>query len=322
MTRSFSSASSSTSAAAATSASRLAAGLGLVVALLGAIGAACGVFLRGSLTTIPFTTIRMEVVDVVTEGPYRFNGLAVASEGVGWDAVTLFFVVPALLLTLPGVWRGALRPQLVAAGLLVYFLYQGLEYAMFLAFGPLFPVYVGTFAVAGSALAVLAATFDLGALAGAVDAARFPRRAVAGLGVFMALLLGGMWLPMVLGNLTATTVDALDGATTLVVQALDLGFLVPLGLFAAALVWRRAPVGIVLASVIVVKAVAMAAAIVAMLAVEAATTGELMLPPIVIFALTAVAAAAIGWRAFRAVDPSGGVGRQGAAVTATRPAAA
>jgi hypothetical protein len=280
----------------------LAAGLALVVALLGAIGAACGVFLRGELTTIPFTTMRMEVVDVVTEGPYRFNGLAVASEGVGWDAVTLFFVVPALLLTLRGVWRGALRPRLMAAGLLVYFLYQGLEYAMFLAFGPLFPVYVATFAVAGSALAVLLATFDLGAVAGSIDTGRFPRRAVAGLGVFMALLLAAMWLPMVLMNLTATTVDALDGATTLVVQAMDLGFLVPLGLFTAVLAWRRVPAGYVLASVIVVKAVAMASAIVAMLLVEAAETGELMVPPIVIFAITVVVAAAIGWRAFRSVD--------------------
>lgn len=308
-------------ASAPTPATRIAALLALAVALLGAIGAACGVFLRGDLATIRFTTIRSEVVDVVADGLYRFNGIAVAAEGVGWDAVTLLFVVPALLLMLPGVWHGALRPRLVAAGLLVYFVYQGIEYAMFLAFGPLFPVYVGTFAVAGSALAVLASTFDLGALAGAVDVGRFPRRAVAGLGVFMAVLLAAMWLPMVLLNLTATTVDALDGATTLVVQALDLGFLVPLGLFTAVLVWQRAAAGYLLASVIVVKAVAMASAIVAMLLVEAAETGELMVPPILIFAVTAVASAAIGWRAFRAVDGQA-VALTRSAGSAARPAAA
>lgn len=297
----------SPSAAASTPATRLAAGLALVVAILAGIAAACGVFLRGDLATIPFTTVRMELVDMVSTGLYRFNGLAVASEGVGWDAVTLFLVVPALLLTLPGVWRGGLRARLLAAGLLVYFVYQGLEYAMFLAFGPLFPVYVATFAVAGSALAILGSTLDLGALAAAVDPERFPRRAVAGLGGFMALLLAGMWLPMVLSNLTATTVEPLDGATTLVVQALDLGLLVPLGIFTAVLAWRRAAAGYLLASVVVVKAVAMALAIVSMLAVEAAETGELMLPPMVIFALTALAAAAIGWRVYRSVDPAAAV---------------
>ncbi|MFN8620781.1 MAG: hypothetical protein U0869_08575 [Chloroflexota bacterium] len=279
---------------------RLAAGLALVVAVLAAIGAACGVFLRGDLATTAFTTVRGEVVDTVSAGLYRFNGLTVASEGVGWDAVTLFLVVPALLVALPGVARGSLRARLLVAGLLVYFCYQGLEYAMFLAFGPLFPVYVGTFAMAGCALAALASTFDLRSLAAATDPT-FPRRAVAGLGTFMALLLAGMWLPMVLGNLTATVVEPLDGATTLVVQALDLGFLVPLGIFTAVLAWRRAPAGVLLASVVVVKAVAMALAIVAMLVVEAATTGELSAPPIVIFALTAVAAAGIGRRVFRSI---------------------
>lgn len=293
----------SSAATASTPATRLAAGLALLVAVLAGISAACGVFLRGDLTTIPFTTIRMELVDMVSTGLYRFNGLTVASEGVGWDAVTLFLVVPALLLAVPGVWRGGLRSRLLAAGLLVYFLYQGLEYGMFLAFGPLFPVYVATFAVAGSALAVLTSTIDLGALAAAVDTARFPRRAVTGLGIFMALLLAAMWLPMVLMNLTATTVEPLDGATTLVVQALDLGFLVPLGLFTAVLVWRRAPVGYLLASVVVVKAVAMALAIVSMLVVEAMETGELAAPPIIIFALTALAAAIIGWRVFASVHP-------------------
>jgi hypothetical protein len=300
----------------------LAAGLAVLVAALAAIGAACGMFLRGDLTTIPFTTIRMEPVEMVASGLYRFNGLAVASEGVGWDAVTLFLVAPALLLTVPGVWRGGLRARLLAAGLLVYFLYQGLEYAMFLAFGPLFPIHVATFAIAGSALAVLTPTFDLGQVAASVDVGRFPRRAVAGLGVFMALLLGAMWLPMVLMNLTATTVDALDGATTLVVQALDLGFLVPLGIFTAVVVWRRAAVGYLLASVVVVKAVAMATAIVAMLLVEAATTGDLMLPPIVIFTVTAVGSAAIGWRVFRSVGGAAGRPETIESASVTTPAAA
>ena len=320
MSRSSPSVPAAASAPGTTSATRLAAVLALVVAILAGISAACGVFLRGDLATIPFTTIRSELVDMVTTGLYRFNGLTVASEGVGWDAVTLFLVVPTLLLVVPGVWHGGLRSRLLAAGLLVYFLYQGLEYVMFLAFGPLFPVYVATFALAGSALAVLGSTFDLEALAAAVDQERFPRRAVAGLGIFMALLLAGMWLPMVLLNLTATTVEPLDGATTLVVQALDLGFLAPLGIFTAVLVWRRAPVGYLLASVVVVKAVAMALAIVSMLVVEAAETGVLSAPPIVIFALTALAAAAIGQRVFASVHPAAEPGIVPAA--AARPGAA
>ena len=53
--------------------------------------------------------------------------------------------------------------------------------------------------------------------------------------------------------------------------------------------WQRLSAGYVLASLVVVKAVAMPAAIVAMLIVEAATTGELAVAPIAIFAVTAAA---------------------------------
>jgi hypothetical protein len=88
-----------------------------------------------------------------------------------------------------------------------------------------------------------------------------------------------------------------------VVQALDLGLLVPLGIFTAVTVARRMPIGYLLASLIVVKAVAMPVAIVAMLVVEALATDELAIAPIAVFAATAAAAAAIGWRVYGSVRP-------------------
>lgn len=175
-------------------------------------------------------------------------------------------------------------------GLLAYFLYQYAEYAMFLAYGPLFVVYVATFAQSLVGIALLAATLDLAALP-ADFSVRFPRRAVIGLGIFMALLLGGMWLPLIARTFNEVSVPELAGATTLVVQAIDLGFLVPLGVFTAVTVWRRLPVGFVLAPLVVVKATAMASAIAAMLIVEALATGELALPPLLVFAATALVSA-------------------------------
>lgn len=289
---------------ATTTSARVAVIIGALVAVLAAIAAAGGVLLRGDLATSPFTTVRGEVVDVVGAGIYRYNALTVASEGIGWDIVTLFLVVPALLLVLPGVWRGRLRARLLATGLLTYFAYQYLEYATFWAYGPLFLVYVAIFALALSALAVLAATFDLAEVRSHMGDS-FPRRAVVGLAVFMALLLCGMWLPVVLSTWDQTAVEQLEGATTLVVQALDLGLLVPLAVFTAVTVARRMAVGYVLASLIVVKAVAMPVAIVAMLVVEALATAELAIVPIAVFALTAGAAAVIGWRVFGSVAATG-----------------
>lgn len=276
----------------------------LLVALAGALAAfasAAGVFLRGDLATIVFTTVRGEDVDVLTGGIYRFNGVAVAAEGVGWDAVTLFAVVPVLAVCLPFLRRGSTRATLLVAGVLTYFLYQYAEYAMFLAYGPLFLVYVATFALSLTGIALLLGRLDVERLAARVGD-RFPRRGAAAFGVFMTVLLTGLWLPMIPRSFGQTTVPELDGATTFVVQAFDLGFLVPLGLATAVTVWRRRPVGYVLAAIVLVKGVALGAGIAAMLIVEGNVTGVWQVPPIVLFAMTSAVSLVLAFRVYTAID--------------------
>jgi len=286
------------------------AGLAALIAVLGAIASGAGVFLRGDLATVPYTTVRGEVVDALTGGIYRFNGLPIASEGVGWDVVTLFLIVPALVLTVPGLWRGSLRAGLIATGLFAYFLYQYAEYAMALAYGPLFLLYVAIFALSLSGIAVLVATIGVAELPERFGP-RFPRRAVMGFGIFMAVLLTGMWLPLIARSFGQAVVDQLDGGTTLVVQAFDLGFLVPLGLFTAVAVQRRQPIGFVLASVVVVKGVAMGSAIAAMLVFESLTTGTTQVVPIVGFALIALVSLVIAGRVFGSLERPAGIVRTG-----------
>jgi hypothetical protein len=275
-------------------------GLVGLAGILAAVASGAGLLFRGDLATRSFTTVRGDVVDMLTDGIYTFNGESVAAEGIGWDAVTLFAVVPALALSLPALRAGSVRALLFAMGVLVYLLYQYAEYAMFLAFGPLFPVYVAIAALSASGLAVLGATIDLPALAAGVGAT-FPRRGITGFGIFMAVLLTGMWLPLVARSLTAEQVPELNGATTLVVQAFDLGFLVPLGIFVAVSAWRRLPVGYVLGALIVVKGMAMGAGIAAMLLVEAAVTGTVQAVPIALFAAISLVSAVLAVRVYGSI---------------------
>lgn len=272
------------------------------IGLMAAVAAGAGVFLRGDLATESFTTVRGDLVDVLTAGVYRFNGKAIAAEGVGWDAVTLFLVVPALLLSLPFLRRGSLRARLFVLGVLAYFTYQYFEYAMALAYGPMFLVYVGIGALSVTGIAILASGLDLGAVEARVSN-RFPRRAMTGFGLFMAILLAGMWLPLIAQTWDATSVPQLNGGTTLVVQAFDLGFLVPLGLFTAVTVWRGLAIGYVLSSIVVVKGMAMGAGIASMLLVEWSATGVAQVPPIVLFAAVSLVCAALAWRVFGSIGP-------------------
>lgn len=290
--------------------------LAAIAGLLAAVASAAGVFLHGDLATIAVTTFRGETVDTLVNGAYRYNSLAYASEGVGWDVITLFVAVPALAACLPGIWRGSLRARLMATGVLAYFLYQYFEYAVSLAYGPLFLAYVGAFAVSLAGIVVLASGVDLAALADRFGS-RFPRRSVAGLGILMVVLLGGMWLPLVLRTMTADDAGgALAGGTTLVVQAFDLGLLVPLGIFTAISAWRRHPAGYLLGSIVVVKAVAMALAIVAMLVAEGLATGAWAIAPMAVFGALAVTSAVIGVRLFGGIEPGPTPAPGGASVIA------
>ena len=114
----------------------------------------------------------------------------------------------------------------------------------------------------------------------------------------MSGLLTLMWLAriwQVMGGDTAL----LEGETTLTVQALDLGLVVPISVLSAVLVLRRSRAGYLLASAYCVTFAVTALAITGMLLSAWSVEGTLEVVPIAIFGLAAVAAAAIAWRVYR-----------------------
>lgn len=276
-----------------------------IVALTAAAAAAAGVLLRGDGSTARAVSIRGEPFEYVTTGVYAYNPVRVVAEGVGWDYVTLLLAAPALLLALPSLSRGSLRGKLLALGLLAYFFYQYLMYAVFWALGPLFPVFIALYAASMAALGWLVATIDVGELPRRFDA-RFPRRGMAIFSFAVGGLLVAMWSKRIHAGLTGDLAGAgLFGMPTLTVQALDLGIIVPLAVFTGAALRRSRPVGYLLAPMFAIKGVTMSAAICAMLLSAWAVEGRLEVAPLAIFTATTVAAGALAWRMFTGTrDPA------------------
>jgi hypothetical protein len=266
-----------------------------------AVVASIGVFARGDGTAQPFVTVRGETVEFVTTGIYAWNPERLVAEGVGWDVFTLFVGVPALLLAIRGVARGSLRWRLFATGMLGYLFYQYLMYAMAWAIGPLLLPFVGIYAASMIGIAWFVSTIPVADLPRQVTD-RFPRRGMAVFSGLMALLLLGMWVPMIIEVLRGELTDNLRGQTTLVVQALDLGIVVPLSVATAVLLLRRRPFGYLLAATLVVKGLAMATAIVAMLLSAWSVEGELAVGELVIFGLAAMACLVLLVRMYRALS--------------------
>lgn len=254
------------------------------IGLLAATASAIGVFARGSGASAPAISIRGEAYRYATDGVYAYNAVRVVAEGVGWDAVTLFFAVPVLVVAAVFIARGSLRGRLVALGILGYFAYQYLMYAVFWALGPLFPLFVLLLPLSITGIVWILSRTDLTDLAARIGDG-FPRRTIVGFGTAIAMLLVAMWVPRIATGLAGDLAGAgLLGTPTLSVQALDLGLVVPLSLATAAFVARRHRVGYLLAALFSVKAVTMAGAIVAMGVSAWMVEGRLDVIPFAIFA--------------------------------------
>lgn len=275
----------------------------LTIALLTAIAAGAGVFLRGDGTFEIVTSVRGEQYEMATSGVYAFNAERVVAEGVGWDIFTLFFAVPALLLALPALARGSLRGRLFVLGLLGYFFYQYLMYAVTWAFGPLFLLFIAIYALSLVAIVLIVGTIPVSELPERFSEG-FPRRGMAALCFMLAGLLLFMWLGRLIPAYQGQIDGVLDGQTTFVVQALDLGLIVPLALLTGMAVWRGRAIGFLLASTVVVKAFAMAAAISAMLLSAWVYEGALEIVPLAIFAAIIVATVWLGNRIYSSLNPA------------------
>lgn len=281
------------------------AALCLLVALVAGVTAGFGVFARGDGATAEATSIRGEEYTYVTDGVYAYNAERIVAEGVGWDALTLFVAVPALLFAVPLVARGSLRGRLFAIGILGYLVYQYLMYAVFWALGPLLPAFIVLYPLSFAAIVWAVSTLDVSQLPERFSR-KFPRKSIAIFSAVMGLQLVAMWVPRIAAGLSGDLIRAnLLGMPTLGVQALDLGIVVPLALATAVFAWMRKPVGYLLASAFAVKGVTMSGALVAMLASAWIVEGRLDAAPFAMFSAATLVAGVIAFAVFRSVTPEG-----------------
>jgi hypothetical protein len=172
----------------------------------------------------------------------------------GYDLVTLAVAVPALLLGVVLSRRGSPRGRLLWLGTLFFAVYNYAIYVFGSAFNDLFLLHVAILTAAAAALTLGLRATDVDALAGRFGR-RTPARPVAGVLAFLAVALGGMWVFYslrfaVTGDPPAESALVVPQAITHLGYALDLSVLIPAYTIAAALLWRRAAWGFVLAPVL------------------------------------------------------------------------
>lgn len=234
------------------------------IALLSFIASGLGVFWQGNGPRQNFITLHGETVSILGSGLYRFDTVTNASQVIAQDVVTLILGIPLLIISTGLYLKDLLRGKLMLCGTLAYFLYTYTSYTMLVAYNGLFLVYVALFSLSLFAFILALMSIELEALP-AHFSVRLPRKSIATFLFVLASFLLLAWVARIgSGLLKDLPPVGLESSTTLVIQALDLGILVPLSYLAGILLLKRRAWGYLLSSIVLFKSLTLGTAICAM----------------------------------------------------------
>lgn len=221
-----------------------------VILSLVTLAVSAGIFYDTPGSPIHMVTVRGDEATFQGSGLYAFDPALVAREGVIWDIVDLIVTVPLFAIAIALSARNSLRGRLLLAGFLAYVFYRYLMYATMSALNPMFLVYVVIFGLAPIAFVMNLRSIDVEQLPQVVSAS-FPRRLFIAYATALGVALVVMWLTRIVPIMTSGRFPSdIAGMTTLEVQALDLGLVVPLCFSTAYLLWRRSAWGYLLAALL------------------------------------------------------------------------
>lgn len=243
--------------------------LSVMIAVLSLIAAVRGV-LPGQGSGYEFESLHGQMVSIYARGLYQNDSVSVAMQGIGQDIVTIILGVPLLIIALYLARKGLIKGKLLLTGTLGYFLYTYASYSFLSMYNSFFLIYVALMSMSFFAFTLSMMSFDMKSLpSNFSDKLRV--KVIGGLLIFIACVLGLMWLKMILTPLISGTVPAqLEHYTTLTIQALDLGFVIPAAILSGVLLIKREAFGYLLATVMTIKETTLLAAITVMIITQAA----------------------------------------------------
>lgn len=255
----------------------------ILIVLLSGIASVYGLVSSEGPGLHEYRSIHGQVVSIYGKGLYANDSVAIVAQGKAQDVVTLGLGVPLLLISLLLARKNSLRGRLLLTGTLAYFLYTYISYTFLWTYNPFFLVYVLLMSTSFFAFTLSMMSFNTKDIKAAFNP-KLPVKFLGGFQIFFAVAIGMLWLGMVVPTITSGTVPAgLEHYTTLVIQGIDLGFIVPLALISGILLIKRNDFGYLLSSVIFVKGLTMGTALTAMIIGQVAAGVQMSLAEILIF---------------------------------------
>ena len=206
------------------------------------------------------TNFRGEEVTINARGLYYWDTVSSAAQMQANDLVTLALGAPLLAISFWLTLRGSLRGRLLMTGTLGFILYTYITMCFGAAYNKFFLVYVALFSLSLFAFILSMMSFDLKTLPSHFSE-KLPRGWIAGLLFFAAAFLLLAWLGRVAATFAPNAIPALENTTSMFIQAMDLGIIVPLCVMSGILLLRRIAWCYLLASVGLMKFLTMGVAV-------------------------------------------------------------
>lgn len=239
--------------------------LAALIALLSLAAAAVGIFSGGGPGRHVFTSVHGEAVMLYGRGLYRNDSVSMASQAIAQDVVTILVGIPMLMVSLCLFRKGRLKGKILLGGTLAYFLYTYTSYSFTSMYNALFLVDVALMSLSFFAFVWIMMSFDMDTLAESFGE-KMPVKSIAGFLLFLGTAIGLMWIGKIASPfVTGAAPAGLEHYTTLVIQAMDLGFIVPVSILSGILLLKRNAFGLLLSAIICVKGLTMLTALTAMI---------------------------------------------------------
>lgn len=237
----------------------------ILIGVLSSFSCILGLMNQDSSQTREFISITGETVKIYGSGLYKNDSLSVVAQGQASDFVTLFLAIPLLIFSLIKTLKQSFKGSLLLIGTFAYFLYTYVSYTFLWTYNNLFIVYVSLMSMSLFALILSIQTIDLNELHNKFSN-KLPVKILSTYQFFIAVMIGMLWMGKIITSLlTNTPPVGLEHYTTLVIQAMDLGFVVPLAFLSGYLLLKKRPYGYLLTSIIILKGISMLTSITAMI---------------------------------------------------------
>lgn len=199
----------------------------ILILLLAVSTALYGVFSNQSINENQvFKTLFGTTVTLYGKGLYHNESVAMATQVIAQEQVTLCIVIPFLIFSLIRANKNSLKGKLLLSGILGYLLYTYATYCFVAVYNDFFLVYVLLMSLSffGSILSM----YELILMRKDIKFLKLPHKYISysmlSLGVLILLIWLGKLVPPLLNN---EVPNDLEQYTTFPIQALDLAIIVP-----------------------------------------------------------------------------------------------